>query len=91
VVPAVVCGRLLPTDLGVRAHGPRHAAAAVAHMEPERAQNGGEEGVVFHAAAAAALGYYFGVQGLGVECDGFVGGVVELEVLEGDVAGVVSG
>ena len=45
---------------------------------------------VLKIAPAAALVDEFGVQVCGVETDGLVCGVVEFEILEGDVAGVVA-
>ena len=45
----------------------------------EGVEDGGEEGVVFHAVAAVAAGDDFVVEGGGVEGEGVVGGVVEGE------------
>jgi hypothetical protein len=90
VVPSVVGGALVASNLCVRAHCPRDAAAAVAYIKAQRAENSREEGVILHTPAAAALVDEFEEQPVWIKSDGLVCGVVESEVLERDVAGVVA-
>jgi hypothetical protein len=90
MVPPIIGRSLVTANLWVRAHCSGNAASAVTYLEAKRAKDCCKEGVVFHASAPTTLLNDLDIEVWDLESNRFMGGIMEFEILKGDVTGVVS-
>lgn len=90
MVQAIVGICLVLADFWKWTHCSAYPTTTVANLIAKGAQHSAKETVVFHAAAATTLVHKPGVEMRKLENDFSVGRVVEKEVFEGNVCGVVA-